>query len=540
MSDDNFYVSEHTKVRYPVANMTNFNTKVPNQLITAELGGLYGASVLQELHELIRLYHIYDHGADFSTEGSNGDYLPADLRFRKARQILDKEARFLFAKTPDMKVYSTDPSEEVKKAISEMQAFLDSVLKSNGFANKLVKAAKDCFIGRRVACFLNFSDDGIAVQFSPSMEFIYDVDPSDMNKLTKIVAFYLTNDSNDKREQRVYRKRYWMAEDGLCWFDEGLFDGLGDLVEVYYPATPTRFKYIPAVVILNDGLTDDLRGSSEIELLMESESWYSRLSNADIDSGRQNMNPVRWGIDLNPTTTKGLSIAPGSFWDLQSDMNSTADKVAGKVGLLESGMNYTAALKETLERIKGDMYDTVDMPDIRLMDFKVASGKALMAIYWGLIVRCDEKMHAWRPALEFIIQCIMDGAKLYPNSAKKYMPKGGMTVLDDGLYMPVVENQYPLPEDEAAEKQVDVLEVTSGVMSRKRYMRKWLGLTDAEADAELEQIKKEKEAFGEGQNNAEAEVLPGGSVEDNVKRNDNKSKNSQRQDEGKNNPVKER
>jgi hypothetical protein len=149
-------------------------------------------------------------------------------------------------------------------------------------------------------------------------------------------------------------------------------------------------------------------------------------------------------------------------------------------------------------------------------------------------------MHAWRPALEFIIQCIMDGAKLYPNSAKKYLPKGGMTVLDDGLYMPVVENQYPLPEDEEAEKQVDVLEVTSGIMSRKRYMRKWLGLTDAEADAELEQIKKEKEAFGEGQNNAEAEVLPGGSVEDNVKRNDNKSKNSQRQDEGKSNPVEER
>lgn len=537
---DNFYLSEHTKVRYPVTNMTNFNTTVPHNLITAELEGLYGATVLQELHELVRLYYIYENGADFYTEGSNGDYVPADLHFKKAKQILDKEARFLFAKTPDMKVTTTNTEENVRKAISEMQAFLDSVLKTNGFANKLVKAAKDCFIGRRVACFVNFNDKGISLQFSSSLEFIYDVDPADTSRMTKIVAFYLVNDNKDKKEQRVYRKRYWMEDDGYCWFEEGLFDGLGDPVQTFFPPTPTRFEYIPAVVILNDGLTGDLKGTSEIELLMNNESWYSRLSNADMDSGRQNMNPVRWGIDLNPTTTKNLSIAPGSFWDLQSDLNSTADKVAGKVGLLESAMTYTSALKETLDRIKGDMYDTVDMPDIRLMDFKVASGKALMAIYWGLIVRCDEKMHSWRPALEFIIRCIMDGAKLYPESAKKYLPKGGMTVLDNELYEPLVENQYPLPEDEEAEKQVDILEVTTGVLSRKRYMKKWLNITDEEADAELEQIKKEKAAFGETQNNAQGEVLPGGSVEDNVKRNDNMSKNSQRQDEGKNNPVEPR
>lgn len=534
---DSFYLSEYTKARYPVTNMTNFSTSVPYNLITAELEGLYGATVLQELHELVRLYYIYEHGADFVTEGSGGDYLPSDLHFKKAKQILDKEARFLFAKTPDMKVYSANTKEEVKKAISEMQAFLDAVLKSNGFANKLLKAAKDCFVGRRVACFLNFNDKGIALQFSPAMEFVYDVDPADISRMTKIVAFYLVNDNKDKQEQRVYRKRYWMEDDGFCWFEEGLFNGLGDPVQTFFPPTPTRFDYIPAVVILNDGLTGDLRGTSEIELLMNNESWYSRLSNADMDSGRQNMNPVRYAIDMNPATTKGLSIGPGSFWDLQSDLNSTADKVAGKVGTLESTMAYTSALKETLERIKGDMYDTVDMPDIRLMDFKVASGKALMAIYWGLIVRCDEKMHSWRPALEFIIRCIMDGAKLYPESAKRYIPVGGMTILDNTLYEPVVDNQYALPEDEVEEKQADILEVTTGVLSRKSYMKKWLNLTDEEAEAELEQIKKEKEAFGEGQNNAKGEVLPGASVTDNVARNDNKSKNSQKQDEGKENPV---
>lgn len=531
-----FYLNEHTKARFPVFNMTNFNVLVPHNLILAELEGLYGATVLQEFHELVRLYHVYEHGADFYSEGGN-DYIPSNLRFRKAKQILDKEARFLFAKTPDMKVYAPDATPEVKKAASEMQVFLNNVLKSNGFANKLLKAAKDCFIGRRVALFANFNGDGINISFTPSLEFVYDVDPTNASRLTKIVAFYITNDNKDKVEQRIYRKRYWMEEDGFCWFDEGLYNGLGELVHTYFPPTPTRFEYIPAYVILNDGLTGDLKGTSEIELLMNNESWYSRLSNADMDSGRQNMNPVRYAIDINPTTTEGLSTGAGSFWDLQSDLNSTTDKVMGKVGILESQMNYTRALKETLDRIKGDMYDSVDMPDIRLMDFKVASGKALMAIYWGLIVRCDEKMHAWRPALEFLIRCIMDGARLYPQSAEKYLPKGGITILDNELYEPSVENQYPLPEDEVAEKQVDVLEVTSGIMSRKRYMQKWLGLTDVEADDELEQIQKEKQLFGEGQNNAQADVLPGADIEDNVAYNDNKSVNSQRQDEGREDPT---
>ena len=56
-----------------------------------------------------------------------------------------------------------------------------------------------------------------------------------------------------------------------------------------------------------------------------------------------------------------------------------------------------------------------------------------------------------------------------------------------------VDNQYPLPEDEQEEKNIDLAEVQAQTMSKKAYMKKWRNLTDEEADAELEQIAKERE-----------------------------------------------
>ncbi|MBO7289554.1 MAG: hypothetical protein J6V03_06130, partial [Clostridia bacterium] len=42
-------------------------------------------------------------------------------------------------------------------------------------------------------------------------------------------------------------------------------------------------------------------------------------------------------------------------------------------------------------------------------------------------------------------------------------------------------------------KNADLSEVDSQVMSKKAYMKKWRGLTDAEADEELKQIAYERQ-----------------------------------------------
>lgn len=468
--------------------------KVPMGLISTELEGLYGSQVLAEMKDIIGYYDVYEKGAKFLTEGSKGDYTPSDLKFKQAASLVNKEARFLFSHSPDLWVDVPSEKanrEQAKKDNTILQNLIDAVMDKNHFSSKLLKAAKDCFIGKRVAYLVNFDEEKgtIKVNFIPSLEFIYETDGDDSDTITKLVAFYTVVDNQSKKEQRIYKKKYWM-QDGFCWINEAIYDGLGTRIEELTPDRATKFPYIPAGVIVNDGLTGDLLGQSEIDDLQDFESWFSRISNADIDAERQGMNPVRWARDMNPESTKGLSIAAGAFWDLQTDQNS-AEGVTGEVGVLETTMNYTNAVSSTLSRIKSSMYDSIDMPDVSPEALKgvVSSGKTLKAIYWGLIVRCDEKMLAWRPAIESIMRFIIEGAKLYPGSAKSYVDE----TIPDVPYEVRVDNQYPLPEDEQEEKNIDLAEVQAQTMSKKAYMKKWRNLTDEEADAELEQIAKERE-----------------------------------------------
>ena len=467
--------------------------RVPFSLISTELEGLYGSQLLAEMQEIIGYYQVYEKGADFKTEGSKGDYIPSDLRFKQASTLVNKEARFLFSRSPDLwvDVPVEGNDEAAKEANTILQNLIDRVMKKNHFRSKLLKAAKDCFIGKRVAYFVNFNEEKqtIKIDFIPSLEFVYETDEDDTDTIIKIVAFYTVVDNQIKTDQRIYKKKYWM-ENGYCHIEEAIYDGQGTLVEEITPARATKFTYIPAGVIVNDGLTGDLLGESEIASLKNFEGWFSRLSNADMDAERQGMNPVRWARDMNPESTKNLSIAAGSFWDLQTDQNS-ADGVTGEVGVLETSMNYTSAITSTLNRIKSSMYDTVDMPDVSPEALKgvVSSGKTLKAIYWGLIVRCDEKMLAWRPAIENIMRIIIEGSKLYPGSALRYVQEP----IPDVEFDVRVENQYPLPEDETEEKTIDLAEVAGQTMSRKAYMKKWRNLNDEEADAELKQIALERE-----------------------------------------------
>ena len=63
--------------------------------------------------------------------------------------LINKEARFLFAETPDLKVESSgnrdSVSEEVKNQIDILNRLLKKVFDSNNFDDSLLKAAKDCF-----------------------------------------------------------------------------------------------------------------------------------------------------------------------------------------------------------------------------------------------------------------------------------------------------------------------------------------------------------------------------------------------------------
>lgn len=485
-------VSEEAKVieaENSTEVLTAFN-RIPYALINAEVSGA-AKDTLDELTQICKYYKVYKKGARFTVEGTNGDYVPAKLNYKMAASLINKEARFLFAEPPDITVESKGDvgkiTEDAKNALTVMNDLVKTVLDKNNFEEALIKAAKDCFIGKRVAGLVNFNEeDGVTITFLPSTQFIYDTKVGNPNIITKFVCFIIVKDSITLNEKRIFKKKFEFIDD-VVYLEEVLYDGAGKELEVVTEYQETLMPMIPVSIFINDGLSGEDKGESEIEILQNDESWYSKLSNADIDAQRKSMNPTKYTVDMESNSTKNLSTAAGAFWDLGSDQN--LDNAHPQVGLLEPSMNYSASLDTTLKRVKKSAYNQVDMPDIEEVQATITSGKALKAIYWPLIVRCKEKMKMWGPQLRNMVDIILQGAMVYPNCIGKYTND----VISPVAYEISIVGNLPIPEDKIEEKNMDLSEVQSQVMSKKAYMKKWRNLTDDEVQEELEQMAKERE-----------------------------------------------
>lgn len=458
-------------------------------LIQSELTGVFGSETMRNLNEILALYEIYEEGATFDTE-NNGDYVPAQHKFKLIQELINKEARFLFSVPPTITLKDTEDTKETDR-LKPNEKLINEVLDKNHFYSKLVRAAKDCLIGRRIAVVVNFNEKGIDISFVPSLGFIYETDPTDVDIITKFIQFHSTVVNDDKSQQRIYKKKWELNENGYCVVTEELYDGNAQLVETIIPEQITKLQFIPAFVIINEGLTGDPFGKSDVEDLIDDESWYSRLGSKDFDSLRKGADQIVYAMDVNPRSTKNLSRSAGSFWDMNSDP-AAREGVTGKVGVLENSMAYSPALDTTLNRIRAYMYSHVDVPDTtsQALTGVISSGKTMRAMYWDLITRCGEKMLDWKPAIKDMVKTVIEGAKLYPEIRKLYIdeePVDGYTV--------EVENSYPILEDETEEKATDILEVNAKVRSKKSYMKKWLSLSEDEIDKELAQIKLEQSMF---------------------------------------------
>lgn len=467
---------------------------IPYYLMEEEISSTRVTDFKAEFGKIINLYKQYEFGAKFLTEGSNMDYVPSTLKYKKASMIINKEARFLFSNPPTFIINQDEVDGKNEKENAILQNFLDKVLEMNNFNSKLLKGLKDCFIGKRIAIVMNFNEEsGISITFLNSLEFVYEMDSRENGGLKKFVTFYMMNDESELEKQRWFKKVYWKENNGV-YISESIYDGLGIIREELIVKQKLLFDFIPVTIVFNDGLTGDIKGRSELQLLIEYEQYYSKLANSDMDSERKSMNPIRYTIDASEGSTSNLSTSPGSFWDLQTDLEKANDgNVAAKVGTLEAQMNYSSPLKVTLDRIENEMYAEVDVPNINSEQLAgvITSGKTIQALYWGLTVRCDEKMLAWGPSLKFVARTIITGALLYPNCAKKYI-SDKIPGID---YDIVVENNYPIPEDVKEEKEMDIVEIEAKTMSRKAYLKKWRKLNDEEAEKELQQIKREYDLF---------------------------------------------
>ena len=454
---------------------------VDMQFIQTEITGLYGNEVIKEMNEIIKLYDIYDgKGQDWNDEEK--DYTPTKKRTNYIKKLIKEEARFLFGKTPVLNVQSENESEEAK--VEEINNYIDKILKDNLFSEKLVKGARDAFIGKRVAIKLHADTvtKTIRTMFVPSLEFVYEPFEDRVDELKKIIFFHQMNQETEKDKQIIWKQKYEMVN-GKCILNEGFYNGHGDLLETLAVNVDLKLSGIPAYVILNDGLSGDFKGESDVAEIFENAMSYNILASEDIDALKKGMNRTIYGIDVDPEASKHFKLKPGAYWDIET--SPLADGKQAQIGTVDTDFNYDTRMENTLSRLKSDMHEVLNIPMINSAEMvgMMTSGKTMKALYWQLITRCEEKWQAWKPALEWMIKAILEMTEVY---SIETLPK-----LND--FIVVAENKYPLQEDEDNEMTLDIQKVNAQVMSRKSFIKKWCNVVDDIAEKELKQIQLEKQ-----------------------------------------------
>ena len=448
-------------------------------MMKAELGDSHYTGMLHELEEIGKYYKAYQEGLDWDNLWMEMDYTPTKKKSNKIKQLIKDEARFLFGKPPEIKLISSDD----KLAVG-MQNYIDETLRKNLFQSKLIKAAKDCFIGGRVALKLGLAQDGsyIRIMFLPADSFLFEPAEDDVDEIKKIVFFYVVRDAEDAREQRIWRQKYEM-DSGRCMLNEAVYDGNGELVDLRFKNYDTGLPFIPAYVIINDGLSGDFKGESDVADLLSNQLEYNRLVSEDIDTLRKGMNQIIYGMDIDGSAISHFQIKPGAFWDVPTDPSRAENGNQAAIGTISNDFGYDSRIEHALRRIENEMYAALKVPNVSPEELQgfITSGKSMKALYWQLMARCQEKFLDWQPALVWMVHAIIEMSQSFQilNSLS-------------GKYTVQAENQFPLPEDEESEKAVDLSEVAAGVMSRKRYIEKWIVKDAARAEEELSQLEKEK------------------------------------------------
>ena len=451
--------------------------------IKDELSELYGSRIVTDINRINTLYAFYD-GAGQTWETAEGlAYTPTKAITNLVKKLIKSEARFMVSIAPEIKIIAED--EKNRDAAKEIETWITGVLNANSWQRKLIQAVRDCFIGKRVALKISGGEGkALRLDFRPAQEFVFDVVEDDTSSMKKIVFFYQVmneKDDGDKSKQRIWRQRYEL-KDGKCILDEGLYDGNGKPVNVPYENFPTGLQFIPCRVIINDGLTGDLEGESDVELLLDNQDDYNHTKSDDRDALRFNMFPMWYTKDASQNCASEIKVSPGAYVDLATDPAASQGGRQVDMGILENTFSYDERVENHMNRTKNDMYELLSIPNVSLEQLKglAQSGKGIEGIYKELTARCEEKWaEGWDDAIRWMVETLILMARAYKVAA-----------LPEIEYNIKIDHMYPVQGIDEDERINDLAEVRAQARSRKAYVEKWQ--KDADAQGELNQIKLEQ------------------------------------------------
>lgn len=509
--------------------------------------GLYcnDPKFMQELIEVERYYDFYE-GRPFRIEDDlrddrgqlwavkDRDYKPTREVRNMTKKLMKKQGRFMTSKQPTLSLSSGTVMD--LEQIDAKRALIEEILDEGNFWNKFSKAFMDCTIGKRVLLCLQtevdvdglpLTENPLKFRFYTMPEFTYMFDPNDCDKLMEVQIAYQDADTVGKvqQEQRWHKWTYNMREDGYCWCVYEIVDGNNSLAYKEVPNNEvklnmqyteenyrvgaegddikiplrnewnTGFTQIPCKVILNDGLTGDTRGHSDIKDLMDLAMDYNKTVSDYRDALRFKMFEQPVFVDCDSSSIEKVKIAPNSLIDLKSDPSLGDGTGAGstaKYGMLSSSFNFQVAADSYLTRLKQDMYELMEQPLPENL-VNVVSGKALKMLYYDLITRCEEKWSTWDEALEWLVAIIEEAVMTFHLYSDK--PNIGAMYIDT---VPAWIHNYPIPDDELDNKSASIAEVEAGVRSKKSYIEEFSNAEDAEA--EFQRILDEQSQFNEVNN----------------------------------------
>jgi hypothetical protein len=515
--------------------------------------GLYcnDPKFMQELIEVERYYAFYE-GRAFSIEDDlqddtgqlwavkDRDYRPTREVRNMTKKLMKKQGRFMTSVQPTLSLSS---AQEIDlEQIDNKRALIEDILDDGKFWNKFSKAFLDCTIGKRVLLAVQtevdengypLTDNPLKFRFYTMPEFTYQFDPNDCDKLIEVQIAYQDVDTVGKvpQEQRWHKWTYNMRDE-YCWCVYEIVDGNNTLAfqefnnnevklnlqytDENYQISPTDdnkiqiplrsewntgFTQIPCKVILNDGLTGDTRGHSDIKDLMDLAMDYNKTVSDYRDALRFKMFEQPVFIDCDSSSLENIKIAPNAIIDLKSDPamgdGSSASSIA-KAQMLSSTFNFTTAADSYLTRLKQDMYELMEQPLPENL-VNVVSGKALKMLYYDLITRCEEKWSTWDEALEWLVDIIEEAVLTFNMYADK--PNINCMSLET---IPAWLHNYPIPDDELDNKTASIAEVEAGVRSKKSYIEEFGNAEDAEA--EFQRILDEQSQVNEVNNSAMFEM----------------------------------
>ena len=457
-----------------------------NNIIKMELHGLFPKDRLEEMKEIINYYKQYE-GEELDWIKTTTDYVATEKKTNYIKKLIDEEARFMFSKPPYFNI-DVEGNEEAEKKLNK---YLKRTLKKNLFNNDIIKATKDFLIGKRIALKLvaNKETKKIEIAFIPSLEFVFVPKLDNVKELEQIIFCYQLEDNVIRENQRFWKQKYYI-KDGYCYVYEAIYDGKGNVLKIIKNNENTKLTFIPCYVIMNDALTGDTKGKSDVKPLVENQKAYNQLTSEDIDTIIKGMNRIIYMLNVDDDDimeedgTPKISYKAGAIWNLSKDKDADEDKA--EVNTIGSDFGYDQRIENALDRILTDMYNSLSIPKLNTDDLKaLTSSKAIKAIYQQFTSCIEEKMTSWIPMLEWMVEAIIEMSRIYKI--------GNLPNVDIEDMEITVQNQYPLPSDEYEEKDNDIKEVNTQVMSRKKYIEKWQNVPADVADEELKQIQLEKQ-----------------------------------------------